>query len=795
MVQGLEPDEAARLAALRSYRVIGAASSPAFDAIVRVAARVAKAPVAIVSLVDEERVFHLAAIGTEPGKSVSREGSLCAEAIRGLSPFVVEDLSVDARFDTTGLTLGESRLRSYTGLPLVTPDGHALGTLCILDTVVRGLDDDVLGILGDLAIATGRLLEQHRLEVRREEAERGQRTLERERQLLFDALPAAIGYVDPEYICRYFNAKHVEFFGWWSETSIGRPLREVLGEKLFEEHREKFDRALAGEELTWSSKLTDRSGRIRHFEVTCLPIRDEGSVRGAAIVAFEVTAQREAEAMLETEQALQRLVLQNVPDGAVFLFGHDKRVVRAYGGEIFARAGLSARDYEGRLVGEWALPENREPILAAMERCLAGERADVVITRNARTYHTTFVPSLGTDGGVTYGMVFSRDVTEQETMREHVARQERLVTVGTLAAGVGHEINNPLTYVLANLAVASGLLSALQGPATTIRELGELLGETHDGAMRIRDIVRGLAAFSRPDDAATTLDPGKAVTSATRLCGREVKLRAELRLELQATPPVLGDEARVVQVLVNLLVNAAQAFDAGDASMHHVVVRAHADAEGNAVLTVSDDGPGMSKAIADRVFEPFFTTKAVGTGSGLGLWISHNIVVSLGGTIRCESVEGCGTTFTLVFPPAFSSVLPSVFPPARSTLPTNVTTATPKRRVLVVDDELAVGRILGRILRGYEVVILDDPLEARARLARETFDVVFCDMLMPALSGMELHEAVSATQAARFVFMTGDSLRPELRAFFESTPNERLEKPFDANAVRAVAARVLHENV
>jgi signal transduction histidine kinase len=242
-----------------------------------------------------------------------------------------------------------------------------------------------------------------------------------------------------------------------------------------------------------------------------------------------------------------------------------------------------------------------------------------------------------------------------------------LAQVGTLAAGVAHEINNPLGAVLANLTFAQ---DAAAGDGTISPEqMREALDEARIAAERVREIVRDLTMLARFEEGpAGCADLSKVIESTLRIAGNEIRHRARLTTELATVPRVRGSEARLGQVLLNLAVNAMHAIPEGrqDAEIR-VVTRV--DAPGMVAVDVSDTGHGMSEEVQHRLFTPFFTTKPMGQGTGLGLSICERIVTSLGGHIRVRSAVGVGSTFTVVLPvaevAAKTSAAPAVAPDAQ----------------------------------------------------------------------------------------------------------------------------------
>ena len=345
----------------------------------------------------------------------------------------------------------------------------------------------------------------------------------------------------------------------------------------------------------------------------------------------------------------------------------------------------------------------------------------------------------------------------------------------------------PLTYVIGNLNFILEEIRAITGPSPSAR-LGDLLGvigEALEGADRIRKIVRGLRALSREDVVVQSVDVGSVVDMALNMAAHEIRHKATITVNARDVPPVLADESGLTQVIVNLVVNAAQAFREADPARNRIALAASAEPAGRVTLTVSDNGPGIPESLQRRIFDPFFTTKPVGQGTGLGLSVSRTIVDALGGELSVASREGMGATFSVVLP-----VAPEV---AQEPGPAPAASGA-RARILVVDDDVAVLNTVRRILaREHEVVVLSDPREALRMLeGGAVFDLVLCDPIMPYLGGEELHARVAARSPAlaeRFVFISGGVTSPSVQAFLARVPNERMEKPFVVQNLLGLARR------
>jgi len=377
-------------------------------------------------------------------------------------------------------------------------------------------------------------------------------------------------------------------------------------------------------------------------------------------------------------------------------------------------------------------------------------------------------------------LAFARDVTDRKTLQQQLLRVDRLAAMGTLAAGVAHEINNPLQYMQLNLQMIEATLkrSGALEPA-----LADCVHAVVHGVDRIAKITRSLRSFARLEEAEPTpVDPVAVVDRALAMVDNELRHRARLEREVVECSWVIADPARLEQVVVNLLVNAIHALTGRDDDTVGVVVRSRPE---RVEIVVRDTGQGMSDEVLGRVFDPFFTTKRAGGGMGLGLSVSKSIVDAIGGDLVLTSSEGRGTTATVTLPSIAKTH------PAPTPAPTGV---GGRRRVLVIDDEPRVGAALGRVLRrDHAVVVVDRGPAALSALGDGAFDVIVCDVMMPGMSGVDVYREIEARfpgMERRIVFMTGGSFVPEIAEFVASAGNRVIQKPFQIDQVLAAIAAV-----
>jgi len=371
------------------------------------------------------------------------------------------------------------------------------------------------------------------------------------------------------------------------------------------------------------------------------------------------------------------------------------------------------------------------------------------------------------------------DTTEHERLEANLMMTDRMSAVGTLAAGVAHEINNPLTYVYGNLQILEADLADDEARAA-------LVADALVGTERVRDIVRDLQSFTRKPGEVGPVAVRPLVESALRMTDHELRHRAQTRCDVPATLQVLGDESRLGQVLLNLLMNAAHAVGSRPGEDNLVVVDARAG-NGTVTITVTDTGRGIPEGLVPHVFEPFVTTREPGHGTGLGLYLCLNIVRSLDGSIAVARTGPEGTAVEVTLPRADVDAADA----EHEATPGAVVKS--RLRVLVVDDDPGVRGVLQRLLAAHDVTVASDGREALAALDAAGFDLILCDLMMPDMTGMEVHAHLASRSPElleRVVFLTGGAFTAEAHAFLASPGRRYVTKPFEPATLRAVVAEV-----
>jgi PAS domain S-box-containing protein len=613
---------------------------------------------------------------------------------------------------------------------------------------------------------------------------------ERRFRLLVEHCADGIVLVSENGVIEYANPATLQLLGYLPEELVGKS----AGVLTHPDDVRAWVAPSRGDTVVRVSRNRHRDGTWRWLEAATTNLTHEPAVRGYVTSFRDVTQRRKNEEALQRSEANFRALIERSPT-AVFV--HRQGQLVYVNPPMAAMLGYdSADDLVGRSGLDLMSPEDRELARQAMDRTKTQGTSALKATRMMRRDGS--ILHIESDGvhldfdGHPSNVVFARDVTERREMFARIAVADRMLSVGTLAAGVAHEINNPLAYVMANLAILARELPALIAVSTnadhggtSVLDVEAVLNDAQEGAARVSGIVRDLRALSRGDDETRgPIDVIAVLLSSLKMAHSEIRHRANVVRELtEGLPAVDANASRLGQVFLNLLVNAAQSIPEGRTDANEIRVRARASADrAQVIVEIEDTGAGIPASVRGRIFDPFFTTKPIGVGTGLGLSICHQIVSSVGGEITVTSEPGRGSCFRVTLPASEATA-------TQAAAPVRLRTQGPSSRVLMVDDEPALGRSTQLLLAPqYDVVPV---MRARGALDRivagEHFDVILCDLMMPEMSGIEFHEQLSRTAPeylARLVFMTGGAFTEQARQFLESVGRPHLEKPFSEAALR-----------
>jgi CheY-like chemotaxis protein len=372
---------------------------------------------------------------------------------------------------------------------------------------------------------------------------------------------------------------------------------------------------------------------------------------------------------------------------------------------------------------------------------------------------------------------------------------ERMASLGRLAAGVAHEINNPLAYVLGNLEILDRQLSEIRASVTDLPHGIEIISDAElalatakDGVQRIRAIVKDLGTFARAaPEIRRPVEVEAAIEAALELSWNELRHRARVVKRFSAVPAVLADAGQLAQLFVNLILNASLSIPDG---RQGVITLSTTGEGGRVCIQIEDDGVEIAGQDLPYVFEPFFNRHGRSGAAGLGLAICRNIVTSLGGTITVESEPDVGTRFTVTLQAADNLEFSAGGNRARGRERVNS-----RARILIIDDEPLLGQTLRFAFQDrHDVDLAVSGREALARLAVSTdYDLVLCDLMMPDVSGEQVYRTVSEQNPSllpRFVFMTGGAFTERAQAFLAQFAGRQLEKPFNIGDVEVLLAEV-----
>jgi two-component system, NtrC family, sensor kinase len=564
--------------------------------------------------------------------------------------------------------------------------------------------------------------------------------------------------------------------GFWSfiphsEAATVRAIQEAL---------------TAGGEIpkTLRTSYVRRDGRQIPVDVALGTVELDGRA-GAVLFLNDVSDRRMAELALRRSEARFRALVTSAPDAILILRWPYILFVNPAGARLLELDSCDDAvgvDIRTRLSPEQIeIAERRLQLQATGARVIAPhEYHSLTASGKQVAVDVSTMPIEFENGPAT--LVYARDVTERNVILQRLREAEKLTAVHSLAAGVAHEINNPLSYVLLNLEFLERELPDLGGDPARVAALQRRLADTRHGAERVKHIVRDLQALTRKDEVMRgRVELDQVLDHTLHVLRRELLPGISVQTDYSEVPCVLGNPTRLEQLFSNLLLNAVHALRESERPERWLKVTLRTG-DGCVLAEISDNGCGMTDQVLARAFEPFFTTKALGIGAGLGLAICRRIVDDLAGRIEVHSRPLSGTTVRVFLPSCDTETVSEQ--------------AVARGRVLLVDDERAVAESLRHALHDdLDVETAGSARDARALLdAGKQFDAVLCDLTMPEETGADFFEYVRArypSLAKRFVFMSGGVFHPNTHAFLENSGCVHVEKPFSLDHLRALLAQLI----
>jgi len=647
----------------------------------------------------------------------------------------------------------------------------------------------------DLEIANKQL----QLELReRKQAEEALRQSEERYRTVLDEMEDSYFEVDLGGHMTFGNDSTCQNLRRPREELIGKSYKGFSAEKDFEAVYNAFNKVyrtgkpLKG--LSWEVVRGD--GSAGFAEATVLPLHNEaGQIIGFRGIGRDIAERKQAEEALRQSEERYRTLFETKIDGVVVI---DETMKPLLANQAVADI-FGFDSVEEALEVNWLdliAPEERERVLAAITKDMFEDNLKDAnefrfMRKSGEKIWISAVGALIEYQGKPAGLVSFRDITERKQMEAEKRELEqkaqlasRLATVGQMASGVGHEINNPLTGVIGY----SQLLLQKDVPDDIRSDVKAI----NDAAQRVANIVKKLLAFARHrkpkreyisinDTLAATID-----LLAHQLETSNIKLTIRLAPDLPAT---VADAGQLQQVFLNLIINAETemklARGKGKLSIKTQAV------DTTISISFKDDGPGIASENLERIFDPFFTTREVGQGTGLGLSICHEIIAEHSGTIHAQSEPGKGATFIVQLPIITEQKEPELAEPAIEQ-PRRVAVA----KILVVDDEPVVLSLMSQVLtdQGHKVDTVDNASDALERIRSERYSLILLDIKLPGMSGIELYEhiqQIARSLARRVVFITGDVLGVDTIEFLSRTKVPCIVKPFDAEQLKKEINHIL----
>ncbi len=654
--------EAERLLALKKFGILDTPADTLLDDITILASKICGTPVALISLVDENRQWFKSKVGIDASET-PRDIAFCSHAIEEDQLFVVEDATIDPRFRENPLVTGPTKVRFYAGAQLKTSSGYNIGTLCVIDQVPRKLKNDERIALEALARQVIVNFERQQFSVQLKDRETFLANI-------LTMLPDLVSYIDKNFVYRYVNQAYEKFFKINVNTIVGKPIHQIIGEGAFQLAKPFMLKALAGERQDFHLKMPyviEGDIRTNFMNAHYIPDRKEsGDIEGIFIVVSDVTELKLAEEIAlqksdELTKALEeskknenafRAIFEYSPVGIINV---DKDLNYIAVNPAYEQMlGYSEHELKTMNVLDITLPDDRD------------------VTKNSRpkTGNNNYLKRLikrylHKSGRVVWVEVSSRavkllpdsepvffavikDITELQNLQEQLdlERQKsiqnaKLASLGEMSAGIAHEINNPLAIISATL---SYLHTFIHDPEKFKQKIDAL----QRAVDRIAKIVRGLKKFSRSaEPIAHSIESISAIVKESIMLveAKAKKHDVEIKVYLDESFNISCSEIEIEQVFVNLLSNAIDAVKV--LSERWIQINARVD-ENSIIVHVLDSGTGIPKEICDKLFQPFFTTKPIGEGTGIGLSISKGILEDHGATIEFLA-DSKNTCFELRF--------------------------------------------------------------------------------------------------------------------------------------------------
>lgn len=812
-------NELDRLAFLQSYGILDTQAEKDFDDLADLAANICGTPIALISLVDADRQWFKAAFGMAQTET-PRDVSFCGHTILNPDIFVVQDASKDVRFADNPLVIEDPGVRFYAGAPLVSPEGHALGALCVMDRQPRLLtrqQERALSVLSRHVMAQLELRRQTKemsrtnlalLGILEDErmAEAAKRETEELNRGVLDSVVAHIAVLDRGGTIIAVNEAWRQFA---RENTDGRQellARTEVGCNYLEACRTLDSSSGAGEVLSGLQAIlnneTDKftfeypchaPGQKRWFLLSATPLRTKSG--GAAVSHLEITERKLAEQRISEQASLmdktQDAIIERDLEGRILFW--NKGAERMYG---WTREDVLSRHIGNLLYANVAKFDEANGLTISQGEWY-GELLHRTQNRGDITIAARWTLVRDDEGQPKSVLAINTDITEKKKIEAQFMRAQRMESIGTLAGGIAHDLNNILAPIMMSIDILKEI--------STEPQAAEILETIEMSAKRGADIVRQVLSFARGLEGQRLEIQLKHLVKDLEKIIKDT-FPKDIRLKFMVphdTWTVLGDPTQMHQVLLNLCVNARDAMPHGgtlsvevencELDAHYAAMNLHAKPGHYVKISVADTGSGIPTDLLEKIFEPFFTTKELNKGTGLGLSTVMAIVKSHDGNINVYSEPGKGTTFRIYFPAIVDSdmleekIIEQIGPPRGH-----------GETILVVDDEASILTITSQTLQafGYHVLKATDGADAVATYAqhRNEIAVIVTDMMMPIMDGTAtMHAIMRINPAAKFIAASGLNANEGVATVAGMGVKHFLTKPYTAGTLLKTLRTVLDE--
>lgn len=598
---------------------------------------------------------------------------------------------------------------------------------------------------------------------------------------------------DEKAVVTYVSPNIRQFSGYSPSEVIGRNFVEFVHPEDLPERMEQFERILGGIRQATEYRLFTKDGDIRWARTNARPIRRGGRVVGVQGILVDITDRKMIEAALVQSEEKYRILIQHAKDAIFVLQGDHCKFMNPVATEIL---GYTYESIAERPFIEFVHPDDRPMIMDRYVRRLRGEElpdrmAFRILNKDNDVRDVDLNSVLITWDNKPAVLNFLRDVTVQKLMEAHLRNTQKMEALGTLAGGIAHNFNNLLMGIHGNVSLSLMNMDPSENARKYIQKIDRLVNSGASLTSQLLDYARGSSCeISSVDINALARDAAETLMATKK----HIRIHFQLSGDI---PCITADRSQIEQVLLNLLLNAADAMpDGGDVRVETTCLSGR-EVKQNAILDcnrdyvrlkISDRGPGIPEKIRDRIFEPFFTTKGMGNGTGLGLSTAYGIARNHGGMIAVESEVNAGSSFLVYLPLSTNEATPEE--------KVEMQAVVGHGTVLLVDDEDSVIDATAELLElmGFNVLTARDGAQALEQFRRHwrCIDLVILDLILPDISGREVFDKLKATDpAVKVLLSSGFSLAGQAEELIASGCRGFIQKPYHIDHLSAQLKKIL----